>query len=92
MSADNLSSLVFLLLLVCFMFYTIVVGREVGDCRKELAALNDKMVILIDLIQRTVNERRDASTLEIRASATAHERIERLRSRKELVTNGDFLN
>lgn len=98
MSAENLSGLAFLLLLFCFMFYTIVVGREVGDCRKELAALNDNMVTLIDLIQRTVNDRRDASTLEIRASALAHERIEQLRARhggrmekRTLVVNGEFI-
>lgn len=90
---ENISGLIFLLLLFCFMFYSIAVGREVEDCRKELAALNDNMVTLIDLIQRTVNERRDSSTLEIRAAAMAHNRVENLRrdKRRSLVTNGEFI-
>ncbi len=96
MTPENISGLIFLLLLFCFMFYTIVVGREVSDCRKELAALNDNMVTLIDLIQRISNDRlSEASTLEIRASALAHTRIEKLRGSKrkqEMVVNGEFIN
>lgn len=97
MSPENFSGLVFILLLFSFMFYTIVVGREVGDCRKELAALNDNMVALIDMIQKSIVERHGEDALEIRASAMARDRIERLRggrdnkaTKKTLVVNGEF--
>ena len=60
------------------MFYSIVVGREVTDCRKELAALNDNMVALIELLQRSINER-SCSDMDLRATAQAYERVRNIR-------------
>ena len=72
------SELLFLIMLFCFMFYSLVVGREVTDCRKELAALNDNMVALIELLQRSINER-SGSDMDLRATAQAYERVRNIR-------------